>query len=154
MKIMLFKKTKYIFFLLPVIMLSSCFEIIEEINLNEDGSGTFVFTINLSQSKTKLASIMLMDSINNYSVPDRSEVELQMNKFLDFAKNVEGINDIEDTRDFDNFIFSIKCSFDNLATLNLLVSKIKAQYKVDPKINPDNTHFVYDAESKYEEYHS
>ena len=61
-----FKKSYLIGLLL---LLSSCFDIVEEIDLNENGSGTYGITLNLSQSKIRLSSIMLLDSSQGYKVP-------------------------------------------------------------------------------------
>jgi len=47
-----------------VLSLSSCFEIVEEITMNDDGSGNILMTLNFSRSKSKIKSILLMDSIN------------------------------------------------------------------------------------------
>ena len=142
------KRLYYIFFILPLLFLSSCSEIIEEVNLNEDGSGDFTFTINLSQSKTKLASIMLMDSVNNYKVPDEREIDRKFDELLAVANRIEGIHQVKDERDFDNFIFSIECSFENVTALNQMADELKKQYQVNEKISPDETHFTYNSSSK------
>ena len=39
--------------LVVLVLNSSCFDILEEINLKKDGSGTMLMTINMSKSKTK-----------------------------------------------------------------------------------------------------
>lgn len=59
-------KYKYLLSIFILLCFSSCFQVIEEINLTKAGSGTVNLTLNLSASKTKVASVMLMDSIQGY----------------------------------------------------------------------------------------
>ena len=55
---------KTIISILLLFLLSSCIEIIDDISMNNDGSGTFKYSINLSQSKVKVNSYLALDSIN------------------------------------------------------------------------------------------
>ncbi len=83
-----------------IISCSSCFEFIEEINLNNDGSGVMQLTLNLSQSKSKVASIMLLDSIHHYKVPDKQEIQKKMNEAVAYLRKQNGISDVKDNIDF------------------------------------------------------
>ena len=74
-------------FFLVFFSFTSCFEIVEEVTLKKDGSGEMSFSINLSQSKTKLNSIMLMDSINGYKVPKKSHFNLLRHMCLAFISD-------------------------------------------------------------------
>ena len=65
---------KYFYFLL-ILLLTSCIEIIEDLKLNSDGSGTFKYSINLSQSKTKTSAILALDSLYGEKVPKISEIK-------------------------------------------------------------------------------
>ena len=71
------KHTPYLLCFL-VLLCTSCFELVEELTLNENGSGEYEFTANLSQSKTKLKSIMLMDKVNGYEVPSQEKIKQAM----------------------------------------------------------------------------
>lgn len=66
---------KLLSFIVLIPFLSSCFEVIEEIALKNDGTGDVVLTINLSQSKTKVASVMLLDSVQGYKVPSKQKIQ-------------------------------------------------------------------------------
>lgn len=66
---------KFCILIISFLSITSCFEIIEEIDLKSDGTGTMTYTLNLSKSKSKLASIMLLDSINGYKVPSRADIQ-------------------------------------------------------------------------------
>ena len=55
--------------LLIILLFPACFEIVEEVSLNNDGSGSFCFTINMSQSKLNINAMLLLDSVNGRPVP-------------------------------------------------------------------------------------
>ena len=61
---------KFIPFIFLVLFgLSSCIEIIDDLSLKSDGSGTFKYSVNLSSSKIKVNSILALDSIDGKKVP-------------------------------------------------------------------------------------
>jgi hypothetical protein len=107
-----------------LISLSGCFEVIEEMNLNRDGSGHFTYTINASQSKVKLKSVMLMDSINGYRVPSPREIEQEMQKAKTQLSQQTGISGVEIRMDHASFIYSISASFTSVAHLNQALNLI------------------------------
>ncbi len=84
------KKTNYIFVFALLLICTGCFEIIEEVSLNEDGSGKVTLTLNLSRSKTRINSIMLLDSVNNYEVPSEQEIRQHFAKMIDFQIDLLG----------------------------------------------------------------
>ena len=131
------KKVTYIFLILSCFFLTSCFEILEEVTLNKNGSGEFEFTANLSQSKTKLKSIMLMEKVNGYKVPSQKEVRAEIDKICALAKKTKGITAVKKTIDFENFIFSFSCKFDSVETLNKVVKNIRLSKNVK-NANHDN----------------
>ena len=136
----------YVLLLFSCLFLTSCFEILEEVTLNENGSGEFEFTANLSQSKTKLKSIMLMEKVNGYKVPSQKEVKDEIDKICALAKNTKGITGVKKTIDFENFIFSFSCKFDSVETLNKVVKNIRLSKKVNNS-NHDNQ-YSYNRQSK------
>lgn len=127
----MFQKIRYFFLLscLPIFF-SSCFEIIEELNLNADGSGSMVITINLSQSKTKVASILLMDSINGYKVPNKAAIQKEINEAVANLKSMPGISNVKSTTDFNNYIASISFSFKDVSNINNVSKKILEAQKI------------------------
>lgn len=131
-----------LFFLL--ILNSSCFDILEEINLNKNGSGTMVFTVNMSKSKTKLASIMMLDSVNGYKVPSEDDIELALSDAIAHLKKSKGITNIKTTKDFDNYIFSISCDFQDIASLNGITSELINKQNQREKTNFNTKNFGYE----------
>nr|BFF39643.1 hypothetical protein BACY1_14480 [Tenacibaculum mesophilum] len=79
-KVFMNKKILLLFSTISILLFTSCFEFVEEVSFNKDGSGSAVLTINLSKSKTKLASIMLLDSINGYKVPSKVTIRKKYKK--------------------------------------------------------------------------
>lgn len=111
-----------LFFLL--FSLVSCFDFIEEINVNNDGSGEITLTANLSKSRTKIASLMLLDSINGYAVPDKKEIAAQLDKTVKYLQEQNGISNVAKKADFTNFIFSISCNFQSVENINTIIASV------------------------------
>lgn len=119
--------------------LSSCFQIIEEINLADNGSGTVNLTINLSSSKTKVASIMLLDSVNGYKVPSRQTIQKQMDEAVAFLKNSHGISNVKKKIDFENYIASVSFSFDQVSNINNMSREVLKKMKINAVSNSSYT---------------
>ena len=99
-------------------LLSSCFEVIEELTLKEDGSGHFVFTVNMSQSSDRLATIMTLDSIGGLNVPTKAKIEDKLNTGANLLKSVPGVSNVMSTKNYKDFIFTIELDFNTLEDLN------------------------------------
>ena len=82
-------------FILLMFTLNSCFDVLEEINLNEDGSGEMTLTFNLSKSKTKISSLRLLDSVNGYKVPNEDDLEAFLDEAVSYLKKEDGISNIQ-----------------------------------------------------------
>lgn len=111
-------------------LLSSCFQVIEEITMKNDGTGDVVLTINLSQSRTKVASVMLLDSIQGYKVPSKTKIQQELNEAVTYLKKSEGISNVKSTSDFTNYIATISFSFKDVSNINNITKNILAQQKI------------------------
>ncbi|RZL34790.1 MAG: hypothetical protein EOO96_08615 [Pedobacter sp.] len=111
-------------------LLSSCFQVIEEITLRNDGTGDVLLTINLSQSKTKVASIMLLDSVQGYKVPSKQKIQQELNDAVAYLRKTEGISNVKSTSDFNNFIATISFTFKDVANINNITKNILAKQKI------------------------
>ncbi len=129
-----------------MLTLTGCFEVIEEITLNDDGSGQVTMTVNISRSKTKLNSIMLMDSINNYKVPSKADITENMSKMIAEIKSIRGVSNVSHQMDFDDFIFSVSCDFRNVDVLNDVITHFATER--DQKKVSMKKQFTYDANRK------
>jgi len=111
--------------------LTSCFEIVEEVNLKNDGTGNFCLTINMSQSKMQINSMFLLDSVNGRPMPSKKNFK---NAILRLKVELEKDNEISKvkiTEDWKNYIFSITGNFNNIAALNKAVKNINTIFN-DP----------------------
>ncbi|MBL3658847.1 hypothetical protein [Fulvivirga sediminis] len=127
-----------------LLSLSSCFDIIEEIEVKQDGSGSMSLTVNLSKSKTKLASLMLLDSVNGHKIPQKQDIETALNKAVEYLQESSGISNIQKKTDFDNFIFSLSCDFKHVRDIDTIIKEVTKELKV----KPFTTSFTYDKSSK------
>lgn len=117
--------------------LTSCFDILDKVNLNADGSGEYSIILNASKSKTRLASISKMETINGKKVPKKAEIQSQLNEAAAVFKTVPGITNVQTTADFNNYIIKLSCSFKKIENINEGIVKLKAK-KILGKMIPAN----------------
>jgi len=110
-----------------LLLLTSCFEIVEEVSFNRDGSGHVTLSLNLSRSKTKLNSILLLDSINNYEVPSEIDIRKSFTEITSTVKNTKGISNVTNSLNFNEYIFSISCDFNDVDALNTVISNFSTK---------------------------
>lgn len=118
-------------------MFQSCFEVIEEVKMKDDGSGHFNFVINFSQSKTKINSVLKMDKINGYDIPSKEEIKKEASRLEELAQNTTGISNVKTNIDLTNYIFVVDLDFQKISNLNTVFLKLKNSKKIDPTITTD-----------------
>lgn len=118
---------KYLFLFLIFLSLTSCFDIIDKINLKADGSGEYAVILNASKSKTRLQSISKMETINGKKVPKKSEIENKVNQASSIFKSVPGISNVKTSLDFDNFIIKLSCNFKKIENINSGLEQLKTK---------------------------
>jgi hypothetical protein len=131
--------------LLCMFGLQSCFEVIEQLVLKTDGSGSLQLVLNMSKSKTRLNSVMKMKTANGHKVPSQREIRDQASSLENDIKTVPGISNVKIQLDFDNFIASLNCDFKSINNLNQGILKLAAKSK--DKINSGNS-FEFNPTSK------
>ncbi|MBL1279428.1 MAG: hypothetical protein COA33_004115 [Fluviicola sp.] len=114
----------YTIFPFLIFAFSACIEIIDDITINDDGSGTFKYTVNLSSSKVKINSILALDSLDGKKVPSLSEIQEKLHELSNSLRTKEGISNVDFHADYDNFIFKIKCDFTSLSLLQNAVEEL------------------------------
>lgn len=119
---------KKLYFVLSFILLSfsSCFEAVEELDMNSDGSGLFTFTLNLSQSKLELNAIQKLDSIKGVKVPSNADIRKHFGEIGQWISSSGGIRKYNHTLDLENYIVVIKINFDSIPALT---TALKQAYK-------------------------
>lgn len=113
-----------IIFLIITFSYTSCFEIVEEVNLNDDGTGSFSFTVNMSQSRIQVNSIMLLDSINGRPLPKIEDFKKAIRRLEYELKKDSAISEIKITENWEDYIFSITGNFQNIDALNKAIKNI------------------------------
>lgn len=121
------KKIVMLFLFGLLVICTSCFEIIEEVSFNEDGSGSVTLTINLSKSRTKINSIMLLDSINNYKVPTKTTINNKIATVIQKIKQIKGVSNVKNTSNYDEYIFTVSCNFTNVEVLNTVIASLSTK---------------------------
>lgn len=139
------KHINFFVLLLSLTLFTSCFEVLEEINLNADGSGKMLVTLNLSKSKSKIASMMLLDSVNGYKVPSKKDISLALKEAKNHLKTIDGISNINTTADYDNYIFTISCDFSSTAKLDAVFKDLIKKHNKKSKTNFNTTNFSFNA---------
>ncbi len=136
------KKIYFIPLLCFVFLFQSCFEVVEEVKMKDDGSGHFNFVINFSQSKTKINSVLKMDKVNGYDIPSKEEIKNEASRLEALAKSTTGISNVKTNIDLTNFIFVVDLDFQKITNLNAVFLKLKNSKKIDPAITTD--YFTFD----------
>ncbi|WP_282053859.1 hypothetical protein [Maribacter luteus] len=117
---MLKRALVYFTLFLCISLSTGCFDILEEIQLNKDGSGTIMVTLNMSKSKTKLASLMLLDSVNGHKIPSEDDINEFFKDAIYHLEKTPGISNIKKTKDFSNYVFTLSCDFNSVENVNII----------------------------------
>lgn len=106
------------------LFLTSCVEIIDDISLNLDGSGTFKYNLNLSSSKVKINSLLALDSLDGKKMPSLQEIKTKVMRIETQLNEQEGISNAKIESDYDNFIFRLTCDFNSLTELQTAMKTV------------------------------
>ena len=126
-----------------ILGLTSCFDIIEEIKMNNDGSGELKLTIDLSQSKGNLANYMQAGEINGVEIPTKDEVKLEIMKLKQALGKIKGISNIKTKSDFNEFIFEVNGDFANVKALNKAINVSAKSFNQTPFPIKNYKHFDF-----------
>lgn len=118
---------KQFILLLPLLLLTSCFDIIDKVSVKADGTGEYTVILNASKSKTRLASISKMETINGKKVPKKPEIENKINEAARIFKATPGISNVKTSVDFDNYIIKLSCNFKKIENINSGLEQLKAK---------------------------
>ncbi len=142
----MFRKIFYVTALfLSCTILTGCLDIVEEIDLKTNGSGQIKATLNMSKSKTKVASLMMLDQVNGIKVPSKTTIQNEVNAVVRLLKQTNGISNVVSQLDFNNYIVSIKCDFNDVKALNAFTKTLSEHFKI--KIS-GNTSYAYSPGTK------
>ena len=112
---------------IPLLLLTSCFDIVDKASVKADGSGEYTLILNASKSKTRLASISKMETVNGKKVPKKPEIEAKINEAARIFKATPGISNVKTSMDFDNYIIRLSCNFKKIENINAGLEQLKAK---------------------------
>lgn len=110
-KLMLNRMKKFLVFIGLFFVVVSCVDIVDDISIKSDGTGTFKYSVNLSGSRVKVNSILALDSLDGKKVPSIPEIKEKINHYKEILSQKEGISNVKVESDFTNFIFKFQCDF-------------------------------------------
>lgn len=134
--------------LLFSLTLTSCFDIIEEVNLNENGSGQFKLTMDLSKSEAWLDALFTLETYRGKKVPSIKQIESKLDSVKLTVASTEGISNVQLEKDFESYIFTWSFDFSNAQQLNSALDKVMDTYGT--KIHDDvksHDYYTYDGKS-------
>lgn len=135
------KKITLFLFIFLSVSLTSCFEVIEEVNLNETGGGIFKVTLNLSKSKGEVKKLLALDTLRGAKVPSVEEISHEIDLIVSDLKKIKGISNVQSTKNFDEFILSIEYQFIDVATLNNSIRSVIKKRVVQDEVAIDDLVF-------------
>ncbi|MBZ4189250.1 hypothetical protein [Niabella beijingensis] len=145
------KRFYFFLYLFIAVGFSSCYELIEEVAVQRNGSGSVRIILNCSESKTKIAAAMLVGRFNDFKIPDKSEIRQNISKVQSGLSSIPGISDVTFTTDYNAYVAVLKFSFSDVGRINEAVKTLAAIYKISatplPVYSYDRTSGVF--EKKY-----
>lgn len=143
-----FKKPIFLLLALAALTLSSCLHIIEEINLNKNGSGTYSMTLDMSEMKSMMEMMKGMggDSLSAASGDDNSMSQMgnQLSSVGATIKGVQGISNVKELNDTTNLKFGYTFDFADVNALNRalkIINKDKFESKTEEIFKFDGKNF-------------
>lgn len=107
--------------LMGTTMLTSCFDILEEVTYHKDGSGEFKYVFDMSGLKPMMDMVAAMDSTGEMSMDTLSALSRE---FSSKVQGLAGISDIEEIKNEETFHYGVSFKFDNLDALNAAVNQL------------------------------
>ena len=137
MRFNFYESMKYFKIFLSALILfsfTSCIEIIDDVTVNNDGSGTMKYTINLSASKVKINSILALDSLDGKKVPSKDEIETKIASFIRKMKTKTGVSNVQMESNLTDFIFKFQCDFTSVAALQSAIKEVVEEETEDENL--------------------
>ncbi len=117
-------------------LLSSCFENIEEIRLKADGSGSFTYILNFSQSKNDINTALALDSFLGLNLPKIEVIKAKIQTAKAKLAASPGISNVVLKEDYSNYILELTGDFTSIEKLNAAAKNISiAMGANEDKIN-------------------
>lgn len=120
----------FIMLLIGCLPLTSCFDLVEQIEMNQRGAGAIKATLNLSKSRTKVASLLKMKQFNGIHIPSEATIKQEVENAVQTLKSTKGITNVRYNLDFTNYIATLSCDFEHIQALNDFSRTLSNQFKI------------------------
>jgi len=128
---------------LIMLLCTSCFDIKEILILKKDGTGTYQFIIDMSQSRAMLSMLENMDNDSTKETSDKKspfeEVDESFEETRSYLEAITGIINVNSIKDEENLLFGIQFEFLNMYSLNKALNRIN--HKKEEKIAKEQLYF-------------
>ncbi len=126
------------------LLFSSCFEVREEVNVKDDGTGDIKLVVNFSESKENVKKYLGIGKAGDVNVPNVENLEKILNHALVTLRGIKGMSQVEAKKDYEDFIFTFSAKFDDLEAVNEAVSAVTKQlsYLYIPHLEEKNFSFA------------
>src|SRR5690606_21277068 len=91
-------------------------------------SGAIKATLNMSKSRSKVASLMKLKSVNGINIPSEATIKKEMETAVKLLRNTTGISNVQYNLDFNNYIATISCDFQSINALNDFTKTLSKQF--------------------------
>lgn len=137
-----------------VFLFTNCFELREEVNVKDDGTGDLKLVVNLSESKENVRNYLGMGEANGVQIPKEDNIEKILNHITVVVKGVDGLSNVETNSDYTDFVFTLNANFDNLESVNEAVTKVSKQlsYLLVPPLETKNFSYSGDKFTRHFDY--
>ena len=98
--------------------------------MNHQGSGQIKATLNLSKSRSKVSSLMKLKQFNGINIPSEAQIRQEVQQIVQELKATEGISEVQYQLDFNNYIASLSCHFDDVQALNTFSKTLSSKFKI------------------------
>lgn len=109
------------------LLLSSCFECVEEINLKKDGTGSFVYIVNMSQSKAEINTAFRLDSFMGSKLPSLSQIKTKIASAKNILMASDGISNLTVKENYNDYIIEVRGNFTSIEKFNAAIKKCAKQ---------------------------
>jgi hypothetical protein len=100
------------------LLLSSCFDVVEDVTIKNNGSGKCRYILNASKSKTKLNGMFMVDSLAKNKLPSKSEIQARAEEYITELKKQKGISEVVFKLDWSQYTAELSFDFASIKELN------------------------------------
>jgi len=93
--------------------------------------------VNLSSSKSKINTILNLDSLDGKKVPKLPEIKSKVAEFTSLITKQPGISNVKVETKYDDYIIKFQCNFTNVSALQEALKNVITTLAIDKKGSVD-----------------